>query len=116
MCHGLDRVIVGAECLRKHELAVAGGPHAQDIERGARCAIAVAQRDERRAGDVERLALVGGVKRVDKLPIGGNECELGGGGTRVDAQIGAHRRAGGGVGRRLGGKRMRGFPRGALLV
>ena len=116
MRHGLDRVVIGAEGLREHELAVAGGSHAQDIERGARCAITVAQRDERRAGDVERLALVGGVKRIDKLPIGGNECKLGSGGTRVDAQIGVHRRAWGGVGRRLGGERMRGFPRGTLLV
>ena len=104
MRHGLDRVVIGAECLREHELAVAGGSHAQDIERGVRCAITVAQRDERRAGNVERLALVGGVKRVDKFPIGGNECKLGSGGTRIDAQVGAHRRARDGVGRRLGGK------------
>ena len=116
MRHGLDRVVIGAEGFREHELAVASGSHAQDIERGVRCAIAVAQRDERRAGNVERLALVGGVKRVDKFPIGGNECELGGGGTRIDAQVGAHRRARDGVGRRLRGERMRGFPRGTLLV
>ena len=108
-------MVVGAEGLREHELAVTGGSHAQDIERGVHCAIAVAQRDERRACDVERLALVGGVKRVDKFPIGGNECELGGGGARIDAQVGAHRRARGGVGWRLGGERMRGFPRAALL-
>ena len=116
MRHGLDRVVIGAEGFREHELAVASGSHAQDVERGTRCAIAVAQRDERRACDVERLALVGSVKRIDKLPIGGNECELGGGGTRIDAQVGAHRRARDGVGRRLGGERMRGFPRGTLLV
>ena len=116
MRHGLDRVVIGAEGFREHELAVASGSHAQDVERGTRCAIAVAQCDERRARDVERLALVGGVKRIDKLPIGGNECKLGSGGARIDAQVGAHRRAGGGVGWRLRGERMRGFPRGTLLV
>ena len=116
MRHGLDRVVIGAECLREHELAVAGGSHAQDVERGTNGVIAVAQCDERRTCDVERLALVGGVKRIDKLPIGGNECELSGGGARIDAQVGAHRRAGGGVGWRLRGKGVRGFPRGTLLV
>ena len=81
MRHGLDRVVIGAEGFREHELAVASGSHAQDVERGTRCAIAVAQCDECRTGNVERLALVGSVKRVDKLPIGGNECELGSGGA-----------------------------------
>ena len=81
MRYGLDRVVIGAEGFREHELAVAGGSHAQDVERGTRCAIAVAQCDECRTGDVKRLALVGSVKRVNKLPIGGNECELGSGGA-----------------------------------
>lgn len=88
---GFDRVAVGMVGMLEQRLAIPRRAAGDDIEPDARLGIPVAQRHERIGADAERLALIGRIEFIDQALALIDEREFRGGGSRIDAQIGAHR-------------------------
>ncbi len=113
--HRFDGVILGTVGFGKQHFAVAGRTGCQDVQLGTGCTVAVAQRQQRPLGHIERLAGVGGVEGIQQVFLVIHQHKLGRRAARVDAQKGIDFLAGLGLSGRQGGLLVPLFKGGLLL-